>query len=112
MLTVSHAIKFYYQPLFILSQIPYKMKPLHQRKGDKKKYPHENLNKCNELFCNLFRINYIHIYFSVFSQKSLSQQSTFVFVHKILSDISSSSKIKQTAVFFLLCLVANNGKDI
>ncbi|XP_041365665.1 putative uncharacterized protein DDB_G0282133 isoform X2 [Gigantopelta aegis] len=46
---------------------------------------------------------------SVFSQKSLSQQSTFVFIHKILSDASSSSRIKQTSVFFLLCIVANNG---
>ncbi|XP_033730503.1 telomere repeats-binding bouquet formation protein 1-like [Pecten maximus] len=47
---------------------------------------------------------------NVFCQKSLTTTSVFVYIHGILSDTQCPTRLKQTATFFLLNLVSNNGQ--
>ncbi|XP_069133679.1 uncharacterized protein [Argopecten irradians] len=47
---------------------------------------------------------------NVFCQKSLTSNSVFVYIHGVLSNTKCPTRLKQTATFFLLNLVSNNGQ--
>ena len=50
-----------------------------------------------------------NVLFSVYSQKQLTSSGLFNFLYPIIQSRESSYKLKQTACFLLLSLVANNG---
>ncbi|XP_067655902.1 telomere repeats-binding bouquet formation protein 1-like [Haliotis asinina] len=48
---------------------------------------------------------------NVFSQTLLTQHGVFSIIHGSLHGVTSTDKLRQAAVFLLLCLVANNGQS-